>query len=171
MRELLPGAVGVDHIGSTSVPGLAAKDCLDVMVQVRDLADLAVGAALESHGYRRRPEPWNSEEVSYGVSCPKQVFAAAAGGRPCNIHVRVQGGLNVRYALLFRDFLTADRQAALAWGRFKARLAGSVPDLADYGQIKAGAQEVLMLSAERWATAAGWCPPRCPCHGEPVDNR
>jgi GrpB-like predicted nucleotidyltransferase (UPF0157 family) len=157
LRELLPAAVSVEHIGSTSVPGLAAKDCLDLMVQVESL-DSGVAAVLERQGYRRRPEPWNRQETSFGTVCDKQVFAPPPGGRACNIHVRVHRGANVRYALLFRDYLTADSQAADAWGRFKVRLAQSVTDLADYGQIKAPAQEILMQSAQRWARDHDWQP-------------
>lgn len=156
LRELLPEAVSIEHIGSTAVPGMAAKDCLDLMVQVTDLENCGVATALERHGYRRRPEPWNQQENSFGVTCRKQVFAPAPGGRPCNIHVRQQGGLNVRYALLFRDYLAADADAARSWGRFKIRLAETVTDLADYGQIKAAAQEILMQSAERWARDERW---------------
>ena len=37
LRGLVPAAVAIDHIGSTSVPGLPAKDCLDLMVQVVEL--------------------------------------------------------------------------------------------------------------------------------------
>lgn len=141
LRELLPGAVCVDHIGSTAVPGLPAKDCLDVMVQVDHLDESGVASVLEARRFRRRPEPWNQQETSYGIPYPKQVFAPAAGARPCNIHVRQHGGRNVRYALVFRDYLRADAHAADVWGRFKVRLACSVPDLADYGQIKAPARK------------------------------
>jgi GrpB-like predicted nucleotidyltransferase (UPF0157 family) len=80
LRDLLPAAVSVQHIGSTSVPGLAAKDCLDVMVVVRDL-DSGVAAVLGGQGYRRRPEPWNQQETSFGTTCRKQVFAPPLGGR------------------------------------------------------------------------------------------
>jgi hypothetical protein len=38
------------------------------MVQVRDLAS-GVGAVLEGQGYRRRPEPWNQQETSFGTAC------------------------------------------------------------------------------------------------------
>jgi GrpB-like predicted nucleotidyltransferase (UPF0157 family) len=168
LRELLPRAVSVQHIGSTSVPGLAAKDCIDLMVQVHDLERSGVAEVLEREGFRRRPEPWNQQEISFGAICRKQVFAPAPGGRPCNIHVREQGGLNVRYALLFRDFLTADAEAAMAWGQFKVRLSESVTDLADYGQIKAPAQEILMQSAERWARDHRWQPPSARTLGQPV---
>ena len=158
LRGLLPGAVSVQHIGSTAVPGLAAKDCIDLMVQVRDRDSCGVAAVLERHGCRRRPEPWNQQEVSFGTTCRKQVFAPPPGGRACNIHVREHGAPNVRYALLFRDYLTADAEAARAWGQFKIRLAQSVTDLADYGQIKAPAQEILIRSAERWARDQRWRP-------------
>ena len=158
LRELLPDAVSVQHIGSTSVPGLAGKDCIDMMVEVHDLGNCGVAAVLERHGYRRRTEPWNQQETSFGTVCRKQVLGPPAGGRPCNIHVRQRGGMNVRYALLFRDYLTADAQAAFAWSRFKIRLAQSVTGLADYGQIKAPAQEILLQSAERWTRDERWRP-------------
>lgn len=146
------GDVPIDHVGSTSVPGLPAKDCLDVQIRVRTLEpDL-----LPAIGFRLRPEPWNREEVSSGVRCPKLVFAPPAGDRRCNIHLRLADGPNARLALLFRDFLRADPAARDSWGAFKRRLAQSVPDLADYGQIKAPATEILIGAAERWAAETGW---------------
>lgn len=108
------------------------------------------------HGFRLRPEPWNHRETSYGIECHKLVFAAPVGDRLCNIHVRVSGGPNVKYALLFRDFLRADEPAREAWGHLKTRLAASVTDLADYGQIKAAAQPLLMTAAQQWADETGW---------------
>ena len=99
LREAVPGAVAVDHIGSTSVPGLPAKDCLDLMVQVTELGQEIV-RALTERGFRLRPEPWNHDEVTEGISRPKLVFAGPEGGRPVNVHVRFAGGRNVRYALL-----------------------------------------------------------------------
>jgi GrpB-like predicted nucleotidyltransferase (UPF0157 family) len=158
VREVLQHTLAVDHIGSTSVPGLAAKDCLDLMVQVDDLDEEAVVSAMASRGFRVRPEPWNRDEVTEGISHRKLVFAGAAGGRRVNVHVRVAGGRNVRYALLFRDFLRADADARDAWGGFKTRLAETVTDLYDYGQIKASVQPLLMQRAERWAAETGWRP-------------
>src|SRR5436190_10974879 len=67
LREVLPHALAVDHIGSTSVPDLPAKDCLDLMVQVDDLDEVVVTAAMAAHGFRVRPEPWNRDEVTEGV--------------------------------------------------------------------------------------------------------
>jgi GrpB-like predicted nucleotidyltransferase (UPF0157 family) len=156
LREAFPTATAVDHIGSTSVPGLPAKDCLDLMVQVADLDEDAVEAAMAARGFRVRPEPWNRDEVTDGVSHRKLVLAALAGSRSVNIHVREAGGRNVRYALLFRDYLRADRVARDAWGAFKIRLAETVTDIHDYGQIKAAAQPLLMQRAEQWAAERNW---------------
>jgi predicted RNase H-like nuclease/GrpB-like predicted nucleotidyltransferase (UPF0157 family) len=169
LRQALPHAVAVDHIGSTSVPGLAAKDCLDLMVQVPTLDEEAVTAGLGARGFRVRPEPWNRDEVTDDVSHRKLVFVGPVGSRPVNVHVRVAGGRNVRYALLFRDFLRADDDARDTWAAFKLRLAESVSDLMDYGQIKASVQPLLMGAAERWVADTGWSdPPSSRVSGPPV---
>ena len=146
----------IDHVGSTSVPGLPAKDCIDIQIRVAALDDVA--PHLTKAGFRLRPEVWNQVEVSSGQECRKLVFAPAVGARTANVHVRLDGGPNARYALLFRDYLRVDEQARNGWGAFKQRLAVSVPDLMDYGQIKAPATEVLMAGAERWAVATNWSP-------------
>jgi hypothetical protein len=52
--------------------------------------------------------------------------------------------------------LRADEAARQSWGAFKQRLAVSVPDLMDYGQIKAPATEILMRAAEGWAAETDW---------------
>ncbi|MDX6261855.1 MAG: hypothetical protein QOH84_3543 [Kribbellaceae bacterium] len=151
-------ALVVDHVGSTSVPGLQAKDCIDVQVRVESLDEGELVRLLSAIGFRYRPETWNRVEVSSGQECRKLVFAPPVGGRTCNIHLRLGDGPNARYALLFRDYLRADDAARAGWGAFKKRLAVSVPDLMDYGQIKAPATEVLMAGAERWAAETGWSP-------------
>lgn len=159
LRDAIPTAIAIDHIGSTSVPGLPAKDCLDLMMQMAELDEADIGPPLAERGFRLRPEPWNHDEVTEGVSHPKLVFAGPEGGRPVNVHVRVASGRNVRYALLFRDFLRADGAARASWGAFKSRLADTVTDIYDYGQIKASVQPLLMRAAEDWAAETGWCMP------------
>jgi len=146
----------IDHVGSTSVPGLAAKDCIDVQVRVPSIDERRLLAAFSVMGFRCRPEPWNRAEVTGGRKYHKLVFAPPAGARTANVHVREHGGGNARFALLFRDYLRSDGDTRRAWGAFKRRLAVSVPNLSDYGQIKSPASEVLMAAAERWAAEAGW---------------
>jgi GrpB-like predicted nucleotidyltransferase (UPF0157 family) len=151
--------LGVDHVGSTSVPGLPAKDCIDVQARMTSIDEARDVPLLAVIGFRCRPEPWNRVEVSGGQRCHKLVFAPPAGARSCNVHLREGAGANARFALLFRDYLRADEDARRAWGAFKQRLALNVPDLSDYGQIKAPATDVLMAAAERWAAGTGWSGP------------
>ncbi|WP_329570058.1 GrpB family protein [Kitasatospora sp. NBC_01266] len=149
-------ALAVDHVGSTSVPGLAAKDCIDVQVRMRSIEQAREVALFATIGFRCRPEPWNHLEVTAGRQSRKLVFAPPVGARRCNVHLRESDGRAARHALLFRDYLRADEAARRSWGAFKQRLAQSVPDLGDYGQIKAPAWEILMAAAERWAADTGW---------------
>jgi GrpB-like predicted nucleotidyltransferase (UPF0157 family) len=153
-----PMAVRVDHVGSTSVPGLAAKDCIDVQVEVHALAEDLISRRFAKVGFRLRPEPWNRAEAAPGGPCPKLVFAPPAGERACNVHVLAAASEAVRCKLLFRDFLRANDTARDAWGDFKQRLALMTADLYQYGQAKAGPTQILMIAAEAWASRTGWAP-------------
>jgi dephospho-CoA kinase len=153
-----PAAVRVSHVGSTSVPGLAAKDCIDVQVEVQVLDEELITGSLGRIGFRLRPEPWNRAEPAPGGPCPKLVFAPPAGERPSNIHVVRAGGEAARRKLLFRDFLRAHDAARDAWGDFKQRLAAMAGDIYQYGQAKSGPTEILMIAAESWAGPAQRAP-------------
>lgn len=154
-----PAAVRVSHVGSTSVPGLSAKDCIDVLVEVRALAEAEICGCFETIGFRLRPEPWNRAEPVPGGECPKLVFAPPQGERASNIHVLEAGCEAARRKLLFRDFLRAHATARDSWSDFKHRLAEVAADLYQYGQAKSGPTEILLIAAEYWAAQADWHPP------------
>jgi len=158
LRQLVPSAVTVEHIGSTSIPGMSAKDCLDMMILVADLASTDAEQRLTEAGYRRRPEPWNREEPAEGRLWPKMVFAPPVGGRRVNIHVRVMGSPTARLALLFRDYLRSSLEHTRIWSAFKLAAAAATSALAAYGGIKAPAWQLLMELAEQWAATTGWQP-------------
>lgn len=151
---LRPLTVRVNHVGSTSVPGLAAKNCIDVQVEVQALAEEQVVGCFGKIGFRLRPEPWNRVEPTPGGPCPKLVFAPPEGERASNIHVFEAGSEGARRKLLFRDFLRAHDTARDAWGDFKLRLAAMTTDIYQYGQAKAGPTEILMIAAEGWKSQA-----------------
>ncbi len=157
LARMLPEARAIDHIGSTSVPGLPAKDCIDLMVRVVSLADTDLSSLTES-GFRERPEEWNRAEGLGTVTYPKRVFAPPVGGRSVNIHVREASAETARYSLLFRDFLRANDDHRDTWGHFKMRLAEEHLDIYGYGQVKATAQPLLMALAESWAAETNWQP-------------
>ena len=161
-------AVRIDHIGSTAVPGLPAKDVIDVQVIVRSLepqADLrtafgAIGFTPKLGAARLRdhvPAGWEGDETGWD----KLLFGSPAGERPSNVHVRVSRSPNERYALLFRDFLRSDDRARDLWGSFKERLAQEVKGDRDlYADLKDPATDILLLSAEDWARTSGWPGPQ-----------
>jgi dephospho-CoA kinase len=151
--------VRVSHVGSTSVPGLAAKDCIDVQVEARALDEDLMTGCFGTIGFRLRPEPWNRAEPTPGGPCPKLVFAPPQGERASNIHVVEAASEAARRKLLFRDFLRANDTARDAWGDFKQRLAAMAVDIYQYGQAKAGPTEILLIAAESWARQTQWAPP------------
>ena len=158
-------AVRIDHIGSTSVPELPAKNVIDLQVIVAELDSELIVRRLGVVGFDQRDGEWNlRDHIPAGWSGDqdlwrKLVFAPPHHVRPCNVHVRVSGNPNERYALLFRDFLRADDAARVAWGRFKRQLARTTKNLSDYGAVKDPATDVLMMAAERWALDTSWTPP------------
>ncbi len=154
-------AVAIDHIGSTSVPGLAAKDVIDVQVIVRSLAPtdpIAAACAkadmdeLFSDWDDHIPPGWHGDQAAWN----KMFTRPRDGDRRANIHIRVAGSPNERYALLFRDFLRADDRLRDAWGTFKRAVAAHADDIDAYLDVKDPATDVVMVSAERWAADTGW---------------
>lgn len=127
LQEALgPLALSIDHIGSTAVPGLGAKDVIDVQVTVAALWP-EIAERLGAAGFEQRQElrydhlpPGADEDPRLWA---KLVFVTPAGQRRAHIHVRVAGNPNQRYPLLFRDYLRAHPHSAAAIDRVKRALA------------------------------------------------
>jgi dephospho-CoA kinase len=116
-------AVRVDHIGSTSVPGLAAKDVLDLQVVVADLDTAGrVADDLGTAGLVRREGSW-WDSAEDGGRRPKAMAMNADPGRAVNCHVRPEASLAWREALTLRERLRADPALAAEYERLKRRLA------------------------------------------------
>lgn len=105
------------HIGSTSVPGLPAKDVIDLQIGVASLTDaetLAPRLAAagfpciphNGHDDARPPLPGHTDAPTLGWA--KTFHANADPGRAVNLHVRVTGSQGWLWALAFRDWLRAD---------------------------------------------------------------
>jgi GrpB-like predicted nucleotidyltransferase (UPF0157 family) len=155
-------ALRIDHIGSTAVPGLAAKDIIDVQVSVRDF-DVLFEALLSSLGYSRRFDI-NSDHLPPQMPGPaseweKRYFQPPEGLRPTHLHVRAYGRANQRYALLFRDYLRTHPVAAGAYAEIKLSLARYHPENWDaYYDIKDPVCDVIWSAAEEWTRMTGWEP-------------
>ena len=117
LRETLGDlALRIDHIGSTAVPGLDAKDRIDIQVTVKGL-DQSVLNALNHLGYIRLEYLSDYPPIGLRSSVSqwkKWIFRPPEGQRPMNLHVRIVGNANQRYALLFRDYLRAHPASAAA---------------------------------------------------------
>ena len=164
LREALGEvALRIDHIGSTSIPRLAAKDVIDVQVTVASLDAGAISAVLAPLGYTLREEV-TADHVPPGRSDPteewrKLYFRAPTGQRRTHLHVRQAGRANQRYALLFRDYLRADPMAAAAYSRVKQALTRLHPaDQDAYYEVKDPVCDIILAAAERWAAETGHTP-------------
>lgn len=158
-----PLALRIDHIGSTAVPGLAAKDVIDVQITVAALDD-AVRAALESVGYTHvarifgdhRPARFDVEPDELDKEWCKWFFRAPPGSRPTNTHVRLKWSANQRYAILFRDYLRFHPATVAAYAELKRRLAAELRDPDTYPDVKDPAVDLIYLAAEEWCAATNW---------------
>lgn len=154
--------VRIDHIGSTSVPGLAAKDVIDIQVTVRDLNNPDHVRLFESRGFRRKIEIGSDLLVGLDPDSGelrKQYFREPEGERRTHIHVRQDGRLNQRYALLFRDYLRSNSNLRESYEIVKRRLANIYPnDIDGYLSIKDPVMDLIYQGAEQWARAEYWHP-------------
>jgi GrpB-like predicted nucleotidyltransferase (UPF0157 family) len=153
-------ALRIDHIGSTAVPGLAAKDIIDIQVTVPVLsASLEQAFALAGYQLRARITHDHRPPTATGPEDDwvKQYYQPYGDARAVHVHVRRAGSANGRYALLFRDYLRATPLAAQAYAQIKRALAAFAPDDWDhYYDVKDPVCDIIMAGAETWAAATGW---------------
>lgn len=170
LRERIAMAAGeqarrVDHIGSTSVPGLPAKDVIDLQVTVASIDDAdAMADRLAGAGFpkldwidRDNPKPYAPDPAQWR----KRAHASADPGRLANVHIRVDGSPGWRYALLFPDWLRANPDERDAYRAVKKDLADRFSgddDTHNYAEAKEAWFDAAGERAEEWAARTGWQP-------------
>jgi len=152
MRDALGAtALRIDHIGSTSVPGLDAKPIVDIQISVADLEPLAAYRdTLGGLGFIHRVD---NPELT------KRYFREGPGQRRTHVHVRRHGSWAEQFALLFRDYLRARPDEAELYAAVKRRLAAEFGD--DRERYTTGKEPFiweLMRRADRWSQETGWRP-------------
>jgi GrpB-like predicted nucleotidyltransferase (UPF0157 family) len=115
--------IAIEHVGSTSVPGLAAKPIVDIDVIVDRSQVAAATAALEAAAY--------TPLGNLGIA-DRYAFTAPEGSVRQNTYVTVDGCLSVRNHLALRDVLRNDEALRDEYGAVKRRLADETGDIDRY---------------------------------------
>ncbi|MGB7817560.1 MAG: dephospho-CoA kinase [Ornithinibacter sp.] len=155
-----PTAAGVDHIGSTAVPGLVAKDVIDLQVGVRSLTDAddpAFAAGLRAAGFVRLEGDWHDNGKD-GTLWPKRLYGACDPGRVAHVHVREVGSAGWEWALMFRDWLRDRADEREAYADLKLGLAARTATMDEYAEAKEPWFDDADERARGWADAVGWSP-------------
>jgi len=155
-------AAVVEHIGSTSVPGLTAKDVIDLQIAVEKLRDADAPdfvRALTDKGFPRfdgnEGDPvhrWAPDESSWA----KRFHGSADPGRVAHVHVREHGSAGWEAALLFRDWLVANPTECADYAELKRSLAPKLATILDYSVAKEPWIDGALHRAREWARHTGW---------------
>ena len=137
-------AESIEHVGSTSVPGLAAKPIIDIDVIVPTADDVPRAIErLTELGYRHLGD--------LGIA-DREAFRRPPGTPRHNLYVCLAGSLGVRNHLALRDHLRTHSEAAAAYGALKRQLAAEVTGIDAYIEAKTDLI-VAILAAEGFTSA------------------
>jgi GrpB-like predicted nucleotidyltransferase (UPF0157 family) len=142
LREAFgPDAIAIEHIGSTSVPGMAGKAALDVLVLVPDMECVQDHlVAMHNLGY---------DDLGQFVMKDSRLFRKMRGNELMeNVHVFPAGHPHVAEMLALREYLRAHPEEAEAYSALKKKLAKKYPgDYGKYRELKDAYVEELMKRA------------------------
>jgi GrpB-like predicted nucleotidyltransferase (UPF0157 family) len=130
-RALLEFGNRIEHVGSTAVPGLAAKPIIDLIVQLNDAAQLVpVIQKLEALGYKH--------EGNLGIP-GREAFAVPLGEPRHHLYVCLPGCSQLSDQIAFRDYLRANKSARDDYAALKRQLAEKYRnDRTGYSESKTG---------------------------------
>ena len=152
-RQVLAVALGeaatdIHHIGSTSVPGLAAKDTLDILAVTPAMSlVLQRELALDDAGYQIKG-PYDGRAHHYFLR------RLEGGRRRVHLHVVEVGQPEIAEYLLFRNFLRADSTARDDYAAYKLGLAQTSRDREEYVTTKQRFVTLLLEQARAWQASS-----------------
>lgn len=131
-------AAGIEHVGSTSVPGLAAKPVIDMTIVVPDPPAMRVVVArLAGTGYRHRGD----------LGGPgREAFERPEGTPAHHLYACVTGNDGLRNHITHRDRLRSHPEAAKEYGRLKRELAEQIAEDID-GDVDGKTEFILAILA------------------------
>ena len=130
--------VAIEHVGSTAVPGLAAKPVIDIAIVVAEgdvdaASDVLVGLGFRPVGELGIPQRW--------------AFKAPTGYGATNTYVVVDGCLALRNHLGVRDVLRSDDALRDEYARVKKRVGSTAADIDEYGLGKNDTVQQILAAA------------------------
>ena len=136
--------VAIHHIGSTSVPGLAAKPTIDIVLEVAhiDLVD-ACNDQMAQLGY----EAWGDYHIP-----GRRFFVKGDDKRTHHVHTFQTGSADIARHLYFRDYLKTHPTEAQAYADLKIKLADEFyNDRKGYVLAKEAFAKALEQRAIEWS--------------------
>ncbi|WP_165947220.1 GrpB family protein [Micromonospora sp. 15K316] len=150
LSEVLPAALSVEHFGSTSIPGVAAKPIIDILAVVAEVAEVVADLRpLEELGYVYRPMAFPEDD--------DHLFFArdTHGKRSHHLHVFGVTSLVPEANRVFRAYIAANPDAARRYEAAKRRAAELHPhSRAQYGAAKEEMMTQLSAEARLWSRSA-----------------
>ena len=139
----LPHAIAIEHVGSTSVPGLGAKPIIDIQIEIDGLDEARDIPPLEAAGFVLRVREANHLMVQTPA---------------LDVHVHLWADADdLGRHLLFRDWLREDADDRNKYEAVKRELATREwGDTNDYADAKSEVIIDITSRAEAWAQATGW---------------
>ena len=145
-------AYRIDHIGSTSIPGLAAKPIIDIQISVAEFEPMAP--------YRDPLEAMGFEFRKTNPELTKRYFKEPRPSEErTHIHVRRAGSFSEQFPILFRDYMRCHPGDAAEYAALKRRLAEEHrTDPLRYNEEKGDFIWRTIRLADQWAQGVGWTP-------------
>ncbi len=130
--------VAIEHVGSTAVPGLAAKPIIDCDIVVAEPDVIAASETLVALGFTALgqlgiPSRWAFKE-------PERLAGT-------NTYVVIEGSLSLRNHLAVRNILRADSELREEYGGVKRRVAAVADNIDEYGQGKSAMIQRILTAA------------------------
>jgi len=156
--HLAPAGAYAHHIGSTAIPGLAAKDIIDIQLTVADLTQVDVDRFIAA-GHSKGGH--TTDHCPAGMTLPdnelEKLLIVVTTTRRAHVHIRQRGRFNQRFPLICRDYLRSHPVTAKAYEKVKQRLAAFFPEnQGAYYDIKDPVFDIIHDGAMEWALRTKW---------------
>jgi GrpB-like predicted nucleotidyltransferase (UPF0157 family) len=148
--RFLPAHCRVHHVGSTSIPGMPAKDIIDLVIECPNGLMPEIVKALVKAGYEHE-----GDKGIAGREAFRPCFGSEAERLPAHhLYACEAGAQELRKQLAFRDYLRANPERARWLAEKKRAVDGAAGSRVGYIEKKAEFYSVITMESLEWANAA-----------------